>query len=81
MYDTLTKNVEEERQDFNDRNKLGLQQTNQELCQDRKMGVTTEMFTLILMSLLRNDLRLRSNSYAQGSLYHRNSCRKLAWAI
>ena len=39
------------------------------------------MFTLILMSLLQNGLRLRNNAYVQGSLSHRGLHKELAWTI
>ena len=81
MYDALTTNVEGERQDFNIQ-KQGWTTTDESGTSPRQEnGYDCGMFTLISMSLLRHGLRLRINSYVQGSLYHRNLHRKLAWTI
>ena len=39
------------------------------------------MITMISLSLLHDGLRLRRNSYVQGSLSHKNLPKKLAWTI
>ena len=81
IYDALTKNKEGERQDYN-KWKQDWATTDESGGSPRQENwCNCGMFTLISMSLLRNGLRLRSNSYVQGLLYHRNLRRKLAWAI
>ena len=72
MYEALTKDQGEERQEFaawkeawssTDQSENSPKQGNEYDC-----GV----FTLISMSLLQNGHRLRSNSYFQNTLYHRH---------
>ena len=81
MYDTLTKNLRGERQDFNIWNQGWTTTDKSEASQRQENGYDCRIFTLISMSLLRNGHRLRRNSYVQESLYCRNSRKKLAWAI
>jgi len=81
MYEVLTKDQRGERQDFKAR-KQDWSTTDQSGNSPRQgNGYNGGIFTLISMSLLQNGHRLRSDSYFQNTLYHRNSRKKLVWTI
>ena len=81
MYEALTKDQREGRQDFTTL-KQDWSSTDQSGNSPRQgNGYNCGIITLISMSLLRNSHRLRSNSYFQNALYHRHSHEKLVWTI
>ena len=81
MYDALSKNVKGERQDLGASRQEWTTTDESETSPRQENGHDCGMFTLILMSLLQNGLRLRRNLYVHGSLAHRDLHKKLVWTI
>ena len=76
IYDALTKNLRQERQDFNIWKRGWTTIDESESSPRQENGYDCRVFTLISMSLLWNGHRLRSNSYVQETLYHKNLRKK-----